>query len=82
MSLIKKNIDEVINLNILFEEKKIEIMKNSDKYQSEVISFVNDDVSGRKIVETVHQENEYINEMVSLESKNFKNEKNKNKIFL
>ena len=48
-------------------------MKNSDKYENEVISFVNDDESVRKNVEMVHQDNDFINEMVSLDYENYKN---------
>jgi hypothetical protein len=54
-----------VNLNILFEAKKIEIMRNPDKYQNDVISFVNDEASPRKTfhsLDTLENE-EFVNEI-------------------
>lgn len=40
---LQKNVEEVINLNILFEEKKFEILSMKNKSSSHAISFVDED---------------------------------------
>lgn len=79
---ISKNIEEVINLNVLFEEKKIEIMTEPHKYHNEVISFVNDEVStthskyGGNFRNNEHHD--FSNEIGNYQTENYKQKSNNN----